>query len=105
MFDIHVLSNTVLSVSCNQVLIFFRLQVSPDYSNFATASDDGSVKLWDLQKLDGRSLINKSRQTYSRPGTVSGVVLQLSVCTCACSEREREKFVAPCSERTRSILK
>lgn len=45
-----------------------RLQVSPDYSHFATASDDGSVKLWDLQKLDGRSLINKSRQTYSRQG-------------------------------------
>lgn len=43
--------------------------MSPDYTHFATASDDGSVKLWDLQKLDGRSLINKSRQTYSRAGT------------------------------------
>ena len=47
----------------------FRIQVSPDFSHFATASDDGSVKLWDLQKLDGRSLINKSRQTHSRAGT------------------------------------
>lgn len=45
-----------------------RVQVSPDDSHFATASDDGSVKLWDLQKLDGRSLINRSRQTHSRPG-------------------------------------
>lgn len=44
--------------------------MSPDFTHFATASDDGSVKLWDLQKLDGRSLINKSRQTYSRPGTI-----------------------------------
>ena len=46
-----------------------RLQVSSDNAYFATASDDGSVKLWDLQKLDGKSLINKSRQTYSRQGT------------------------------------
>ena len=46
----------------------FRIQVSLDFSHFATASDDGSVKLWDLQKLDGRSLINKSRQTHSRAG-------------------------------------
>lgn len=90
-FDLHVLLSTVVSVSCNQVLIFFRLQVSPDYSHFATASDDGSVKLWDLQKLDGRSLINKSRQTYSRPGNAS-VVLQLSVWTCACSEREKNSL-------------
>ena len=42
--------------------------MSPDYLLFATASDDGSVKLWDLQKLDGRSLINKSRQTHIRTG-------------------------------------
>ena len=48
----------------------FRVQVSPDYLLFATASDDGSVKLWDLQKLDGRSLINKSRQTHSRAGNM-----------------------------------
>ena len=44
--------------------------MSSDYSLLASASDDGSVKLWDLQKLDGRSLINKSRQTHSRPGRV-----------------------------------
>ncbi|KAK2556549.1 Phosphoinositide 3-kinase regulatory subunit 4 [Acropora cervicornis] len=43
-----------------------RIQVSSDYLLLASASDDGSVKLWDLQKLDGRSLINKSRQTHSR---------------------------------------
>lgn len=63
----------LVSMPCNQVFFFSRLQVSPDYSHFATASDDGSVKLWDLQKLDGRSLINKSRQTYSRQGTASVV--------------------------------
>lgn len=55
------------------MLLYFalRLQVSSDFTHFATASDDGSVKLWDLQKLDGRSLINKSRQTYTRQGNIS----------------------------------
>lgn len=53
----------------------FRIQVSPDFSHFATASDDGSVKLWDLQKLDGRSLINKSRQTHSRAGNYTALYL------------------------------
>ena len=56
----------------NMLLYFaLRLQVSSDFTHFATASDDGSVKLWDLQKLDGRSLINKSRQTYTRQGNIS----------------------------------
>lgn len=55
------------------MLLYFalRLQLSSDFTHFATASDDGSVKLWDLQKLDGRSLINKSRQTYTRQGNIS----------------------------------
>ena len=55
------------------MLLYFalRLQVSSDFTHFATSSDDGSVKLWDLQKLDGRSLINKSRQTYTRQGNIS----------------------------------
>ena len=55
------------------MLLYFalRLQLSSDFTHFATASDDGSVKLWDLQKLDGRSLINKSRQTHTRQGNIS----------------------------------
>lgn len=50
------------------IFVHRRIQLSQDLQYFATASDDGSVKLWDLQKLDGNSLINKSRQTYSRQG-------------------------------------
>ena len=56
--------------------------MSPDDSHFATASDDGSVKLWDLQKLDGRSLINRSRQTHSRPGIVCPYKMKLYVLIC-----------------------
>lgn len=71
---IYITQHTSNLYQCRVIKFFFsRLQVSPDYSHFATASDDGSVKLWDLQKLDGRSLINKSRQTYSRQGTASVV--------------------------------
>uniref|UniRef100_A0A1B0CEG3 non-specific serine/threonine protein kinase n=1 Tax=Lutzomyia longipalpis TaxID=7200 RepID=A0A1B0CEG3_LUTLO len=34
-------------------------------SYFASASVDGTVRLWDCNKLDGHQSINRSRQTYS----------------------------------------
>ncbi|EDO39636.1 predicted protein [Nematostella vectensis] len=66
-----------------------RLQVSQDLMYFATASDDGTVKLWDLQKLDGKRVINKSRQTYSRQGCkMKALVFCQSSSSIACASDE-----------------
>lgn len=54
-----------------------RLQVIPDSTLFATCSNDGSVKIWDCGRMDGRSIANRSRQTYNR---MEGHVTSLTVC-------------------------
>lgn len=40
-----------------------RILPSPDHAFFITASDDGSVKVWDSSRLE-RNLIHRSRQTH-----------------------------------------
>ncbi|XP_077998060.1 phosphoinositide 3-kinase regulatory subunit 4-like [Glandiceps talaboti] len=45
-----------------------RISVSHDHNFFATCSNDGSVKIWDCQRLEGKSIANRSRQTYNRQG-------------------------------------
>ena len=39
-----------------------------DSSMFATFSDDGTTKIWDMSKLEGRNHVNKARLTYSSQG-------------------------------------
>lgn len=39
-----------------------------DSTVFATFSSDGSTKLWDVQKLEGRNLINKAKLSYTQLG-------------------------------------
>ncbi|XP_061162546.1 phosphoinositide 3-kinase regulatory subunit 4-like [Saccostrea echinata] len=55
-----------------------RIQVSQDHAFFATASNDGTVKLWESEKLEGNSVANHSKQTLkntSVPGEkVKGLV-------------------------------
>lgn len=52
-----------------------RIQVSCDHSYFATASNDGSVKIWECDKLEGRSSINRSQQTLNpKDGKVNSLV-------------------------------
>lgn len=48
--------------------IFFRIQVIPDTMLFATCSDDGTVKIWDCEKMEGKNVANRSRLTYNRLG-------------------------------------
>ncbi|KAI9373379.1 hypothetical protein BJX61DRAFT_503129 [Aspergillus egyptiacus] len=40
-----------------------RVVVAPDHSFFVTASDDGTVKIWDTTRLE-KNLTPRSRQTY-----------------------------------------
>lgn len=40
-----------------------RIIVAPDHTFFLTASDDGSVKVWDSERLE-RNVSHRSRQTY-----------------------------------------
>ena len=42
-----------------------RILASPDHLFFITASDDGTVKVWDTLRLE-RNLIHRSRQTYKQ---------------------------------------
>lgn len=53
-----------------------EVQVTKDNLFFASASDDGTVKIWDCQRLE-KNVTNRSRLTYSsQPGKI------LSLCLC-----------------------
>ncbi|KAJ3267994.1 Serine/threonine-protein kinase, partial [Borealophlyctis nickersoniae] len=52
------------------------LKLSADHAFFATASDDGTVKVWDTQRLE-RNVTNRSRLTYVGHG---GKVKSLAFC-------------------------
>ncbi|KAM9723786.1 LOW QUALITY PROTEIN: phosphoinositide 3-kinase regulatory subunit 4 [Menidia menidia] len=54
-----------------------RIRVSDEHAIFATASNDGSVKVWDSQKMEGKTTTTRSVLTYSRMG---GSVKTLSFC-------------------------
>ncbi|KIW00464.1 hypothetical protein, variant [Verruconis gallopava] len=42
-----------------------RLAVAPDHTFFITGSDDGTVKIWDTQRLE-RNVTTRSRQTHKQ---------------------------------------
>ena len=42
-----------------------RIAVAPDHTFFITGSDDGTVKIWDTQRLE-RNVTNRSRQTHKQ---------------------------------------
>lgn len=54
-----------------------RIRVSDEHSIFATASNDGTVKVWDSQKMEGKTTTTRSVLTYSR---LSGHVKTLTFC-------------------------
>ena len=45
-----------------------RIRVSHDHSYFASCSNDGTVKMYDCSRLDGKSITNRSRMTYNKQG-------------------------------------
>ena len=46
-----------------------RIQVLQDSTIFVTFSDDGTTKVWDVHKLEGRNLISKAKLSYSQQGS------------------------------------
>ncbi|KAJ0000653.1 hypothetical protein NQD34_012495 [Periophthalmus magnuspinnatus] len=54
-----------------------RIRVSDEHSIFATASNDGTVKVWDSQKMEGKTTTTRSVLTYTRLG---GHIKTLSFC-------------------------
>ncbi|OXB69693.1 UNVERIFIED_CONTAM: hypothetical protein H355_010109 [Colinus virginianus] len=54
-----------------------RIRVSDEHSVFATCSNDGTVKIWNSQKMEGKTTTTRSILTYSRIG---GHVKTLTFC-------------------------
>ncbi|XP_007433092.1 phosphoinositide 3-kinase regulatory subunit 4 [Python bivittatus] len=54
-----------------------RIRVSDEHSIFATCSNDGTVKIWDSHKMEGKTTTTRSILTYSRIG---GRVMTLTFC-------------------------
>uniref|UniRef100_A0A8B9BF25 Phosphoinositide 3-kinase regulatory subunit 4 n=1 Tax=Anser brachyrhynchus TaxID=132585 RepID=A0A8B9BF25_9AVES len=54
-----------------------RIRVSDEHSIFATCSNDGTVKIWNSQKMEGKTTTTRSILTYSRIG---GHVKTLTFC-------------------------
>ena len=62
------------------MLLHYRVRVSDDQSFFATCSNDGTVKMWECSRLDGRSATNRSRYTYNKQG---GQIKTITFCDLA----------------------
>ncbi|GIY06608.1 phosphoinositide 3-kinase regulatory subunit 4 [Caerostris extrusa] len=54
-----------------------RIQVIPSTPLFATCSNDGTVKIWDCDKMEGKNMANRSRLSYNR---LDGPVSCMTVC-------------------------
>ncbi|NWI91189.1 PI3R4 kinase, partial [Pitta sordida] len=54
-----------------------RIRVSDEHSIFATCSNDGTVKVWNSQKMEGKTTTTRSILTYTRIG---GHVKTLTFC-------------------------
>lgn len=54
-----------------------RLVSIPETSLFASSAADGCVRVWDVSKMEGRNIANRSRQAYVHRG---GALVGLAVC-------------------------
>lgn len=63
-----------------------RVVTSDDYTFFATASDDSTVKVWDTHRLDGKALTTRSKYTYTKQvGKINCLTFCQNSTTLACS--------------------
>eukprot|EP01133_Synstelium_polycarpum_P006411 gene6411-7437_t len=51
-----------------------EIQVSNDNLFFATASNDGTVKIWDCLRMEKR-VTNRARQTYTQEGRITSIAI------------------------------
>ncbi len=61
--------------------MYFRIKVLPGSSYFASFSDDGTTKLWDVSKMEGLHVINKPRGTYSQGTYTCIYIIMINVFT------------------------
>lgn len=54
-----------------------RVKVNQDHTYFATCSNDGSVKVFDCHRMEGKSVTNRSRMTYNKE---EGQIKTLTFC-------------------------
>ena len=73
-----------------------RVLAAPDHAFFITASDDGTVKIWDTLRLE-RNLIHRSRQTYKH---AEGTAV-----TCITFVENTHTFVSCASDGAVSLVK
>lgn len=57
---------TLIALFTEHIGSINRVLVAPDSEFFLTASDDGTVKVWDSSRLE-RNISNRSRQTWRHP--------------------------------------
>lgn len=73
-----------------------RVLVAPDHMFFITASDDGSVKVWDATRLE-KNVATKSRQTHKHP---TGTKIK-----CICFIENTHCFVSAATDGSINVVK
>ncbi len=73
-----------------------RVVPSPDHAFFITASDDGTIKVWDTLRLE-RNLAHRSRQTYSH---AEGAKVK-----CICFVENTHTFISGATDGSIKIVK
>ncbi|KAF3915158.1 hypothetical protein ABW20_dc0104089 [Dactylellina cionopaga] len=73
-----------------------RIVVAPDHTFFLTASDDGTVKLWDAKRLE-KNVATKARGTYTHS---NGAKIQ-----CLCFVENTYTFISAASNGSLNIVR
>ena len=60
---------TIANVTNVSVVSKFRIATSEDSTLFASGSSDGTVKLWEAKRMEGRTTMLKATVTYAFQGT------------------------------------
>lgn len=55
-----------------------KLCTLPDSSLFASCSVDGTIRLWDCSKMEGKTIANRARQHYKMTNSTN--ILSMTIC-------------------------